>query len=109
MLENSVQKLPDTLITLFSFLKRKYLFAIIAKLKTFITKVDTSSIADRFTLIVIRLFIAQNTSRNNTHSGFNKERTEKEDENLEHRDRSSISPPIFLWSGFSRPGRRGSR
>ena len=81
------------------------------KLKTFITKVDTSSIADRFTLIVIKLFLAQNTSRNNTYSGFNKEIIEKEDANLEHRDRSivSISPPIFLLPGVSRPGRRGSR
>ena len=65
--------------------------------KTFITKVDTNSIADRFTLIVIKLFLAQNTSRNNTYSGFNKEIIEKEDANLEHRDRSivSISPPIL--------------
>ena len=79
-------------------------------MKTFITKVDTSSIADRFTLIVIKLFLAQNTSRNNTYSGFNKEIIEKEDANLEHRDRSivRISPPIFLLPGVcleARPSR----
>ena len=42
-------------------------------------------------MIVIKLFLAQNTSRNNTYSGFNKEIIEKEDANLEHRDRSIVS------------------
>ena len=49
-------------------------------------------------MIVVKLFLAQNTSRNNTYSWFKKEITEDEAANREHRARAS---PICLAEALS--------
>ena len=62
---------------------------------------------------MISLFLVQNTSRNNTYSGFKKELTEEEATDLEHREsdlRSIYCEHLatdFKWPGVSRPCRHG--